>query len=288
MIYPRFDLYPQDFISSIDCISMTLEEFGFYCWCLYHSWCFGEYPCHLPNNKKTIGLLLRQPEKTIDNLWHIIDKKFTLTDDKMFFYNRRLLDEFTKCCNRSKIYSSNKLGKKKQLIINSKTIAKQAVDAVVDVDAGGIGIGLGIGIKGGAGGKKKSPPPEDSDIRKIIAAYPKSYTHNNETTSTAPATVRSVKAVSELLKTHTADEILAVQALQGNRPLKDPDNYYEALQGTITPWSLSGYPLDAWMAYKGWKAAKSPIQSEVINKLSALSFILQSQKQGKTPKEMEQ
>jgi len=108
---------------------MTLEQFGLFTWMLYHSWVFGERPCHLPNDPETIVFLLKINSESFDRCWPAVSKKWVETDDGKFIYNKRLLSEYEKCVGRSKTYSNNRLGKKKsidkQLIINSKSIDNQ-------------------------------------------------------------------------------------------------------------------------------------------------------------------
>ena len=174
-IYPRFDLYPLDFIGSIDCCKMTLEQFGLFTWMLYHSWVFGERPCHLPNDPETIVFLLRINSESFDRCWPVVSKKWVETEDGKFIYNKRLLSEYEKCVGRSKTYSDNRLGKKKtidkQLINNGKSIDRQAVDADTDAD---VGNGDGGKREEGSGGKPKKQafiPPDIGEFKKYCEEH---------------------------------------------------------------------------------------------------------------------
>lgn len=93
---PAFQLYPQDFISSLDCQIMTLAEFGAFNWLLYHSW-IQSPQCYLPNDIKILARLLRISNEEMDGMWeNSLKKKFQVSEDKKFIYNERLLFEYNK------------------------------------------------------------------------------------------------------------------------------------------------------------------------------------------------
>lgn len=134
-IYPEYPLFPQDFISSYTCASMSMEDFGIFNWMLMHSWVFSEKPCHLPNDPKRIAWLLRIDYQLIINCLSKY-KKWVVTDDNQYIFNPRLLSIYKGLCDKSSVYSANRKGKKNiklkkitidnQLIINSKSIEQQA------------------------------------------------------------------------------------------------------------------------------------------------------------------
>lgn len=93
---PAFQLYPQDFISSLDCQIMPLEEFGAYNWLLYHSWT-QEPQGHLPNNHEILARLLRINPRTFSKMWrNSLEKKFKISEDGKSIYNERLAAEAKK------------------------------------------------------------------------------------------------------------------------------------------------------------------------------------------------
>jgi uncharacterized protein YdaU (DUF1376 family) len=97
---PAYSRYPQDFISSMDCQLMTLEELGAYNLLLDNSW-IQETQCYLPNNLKSLAKLLRISEKKMKKLWkNILQKKFKVTENGEHIYNERLLQEYHKQLER--------------------------------------------------------------------------------------------------------------------------------------------------------------------------------------------
>lgn len=95
--YPR---YPQDLIGSIDCRTMSLEEYGLFNWLLDYSWANESFPCHLEYSPAGIARLVGVPLKKFVTVWAGIQKKFLLHIDpetkKEYIYNARLLKEYQK------------------------------------------------------------------------------------------------------------------------------------------------------------------------------------------------
>lgn len=93
---PAFQLYPQDFISSLDCQTMAPDEFGVYCWLLFHSW-IQEPQCYLPNDPEKLSKLLRINPRTFAKMWrNSLEKKFKISECGNFIYNDRLKKELEK------------------------------------------------------------------------------------------------------------------------------------------------------------------------------------------------
>lgn len=107
---PAYRRYPQDFISSLDCQVMTLDEYGAFNWLLDHSW-IQDPQCYLPNDLKILAKVLRISEKKMQKMWSkILQRKFKVTEDGLYLYNERLLQEYYKQLERKEKQS---LGGKK-------------------------------------------------------------------------------------------------------------------------------------------------------------------------------
>ena len=92
---PAFQLYPQDFISSLDVQLMSAAEVGAYCLLLFNSWTQPRQG-FLPNDEAQLRHLSRLSSEE----WKISKKrllaKFPATDDKKHRYNPRLIVEAEK------------------------------------------------------------------------------------------------------------------------------------------------------------------------------------------------
>lgn len=104
--YPR---YSQDFIGSIDCRTMSLEQFGLFNWLLDYSWNNPAKPCHLENDAEKLARLIGIPRTKYLSVFLGIQKKFQLYIDpetkEEFIYNPRLLEEYEKRFSQNDTYS---------------------------------------------------------------------------------------------------------------------------------------------------------------------------------------
>jgi len=92
---PAFQLYPQDFISSLDVQLMSAAEVGAYCLLLFNSWTQTRQG-YLPNDEKQLQIISRlEPEQWKKSKKKLL-AKFAITPDKKFRYNPRLASEADK------------------------------------------------------------------------------------------------------------------------------------------------------------------------------------------------
>ncbi len=92
---PAFPLYAQDFISSLDVQMMSAAEVGAYCLLLFNSWAQPKQG-YLPNDEAQLQFMSRlTPEQWKQSKKRLLGK-FTITGDKKFRYNPRLIAELSK------------------------------------------------------------------------------------------------------------------------------------------------------------------------------------------------
>lgn len=90
---PAFQLYPQDFISSLDVQVMNVEQIGAYVLLLFNAW-IHEPQGYLPNNDLLLQRICRMNDKQWSKNKSLILKKFE--KDGEFIFNNRLLKELEK------------------------------------------------------------------------------------------------------------------------------------------------------------------------------------------------
>lgn len=107
---PAFQLYPQDFISSLDVQLMSAAEVGAYCLLLFNSWTQPRQG-FLPNDEAQLRHLSRLSSEEWKTSKKKLLAKFPATDDKKHRYNPRLLVEAEKqAAFREKQAEHGKLG----------------------------------------------------------------------------------------------------------------------------------------------------------------------------------
>ena len=89
---PAFQLYPQDFISSLDVQLMSAAEVGAYCLLLFNSWTQPRQG-FLPNDEAQLRHLSRLSAEEWKTSKKRLLAKFPATEDKKHRYNPRLLVE---------------------------------------------------------------------------------------------------------------------------------------------------------------------------------------------------
>ena len=94
---PAFQLYPQDFISSLDVQMMSAAEVGAYCLLLFNSWTQARQG-YLPNDEAQLRYISRLSAEEWKQSKKKLLAKFTVTPDKKFRFNPRLVSEADKRC----------------------------------------------------------------------------------------------------------------------------------------------------------------------------------------------
>ncbi len=92
---PAFQLYAQDFISSMDVQTMTAAEVGAYCLLLFNSW-IGTRQGYIPNNERQLQHISRLSPEEWKQSKKLLLSKFPTTPDGKFRYNPRLAAEADK------------------------------------------------------------------------------------------------------------------------------------------------------------------------------------------------
>lgn len=92
---PAFQLYPQDFISSLDVQMMSAAEVGAYCLLLFNSWGQNRQG-YLPNDEAQLQFMSRLTADQWKQSKKKLLAKFPLTADKKMRYNPRLVSEVEK------------------------------------------------------------------------------------------------------------------------------------------------------------------------------------------------
>lgn len=102
---PAFLCYPADFISSVDCQCMTMEEFGAYCWLLFQAWNSSPQG-YLPDDDQVLARLLRVPGRRFAAIKEaVISKKFQKKGG--FIFNERMVAEYSRLQEKSETSREN-------------------------------------------------------------------------------------------------------------------------------------------------------------------------------------
>ena len=91
---PAYQTYPNDFITSTNCRTMKLDEYGLYKWLLDYS--FAQTPqCFLLNDKKIMAKLVGTTSRKFGKCWLVVSKMFETTEGNIIPSKEEIIEEIT-------------------------------------------------------------------------------------------------------------------------------------------------------------------------------------------------